>query len=559
MRRKVISGATRPGTARPGVASPTEIGGPESRGQVTFTADAVPAAAAGPMPPELRRGRSAGEVPLAMDPEEFRRLGHAMVDRIAEHLEALPGKPVAPGESPEVVRVVLGADRPLPSEGAEPGLLLEEATDLLMGHSLFNGHPRFFGYITAAPAPVGMLADLLASAVNPNVGGWSLSPVASEMEVQTVRWIAELMGYPADCGGLLVSGGNAANFVGFLAARASAGARWRIRRTGLHGPGSTPLRVYCSTETHTWIEKAADLFGLGTEAVRLIGTDEGLRMDPEALRGAIRADREAGLLPFLVVGTAGSTSTGAVDPLPELARVCREEEIWFHVDGAYGGFAARVPGAPQDLAALAEADSVAVDPHKWLYAPLEAGCALVRRPEALREAFSYRPPYYHFGFEATNFVDYGLQNSRGFRALKVWLGLRQAGREGYLRMIAQDMALARHLHGLTRKHPELEAVTHGLSVTVFRYIPPELRARIGHPEVDRYLNDLNEEVQDRLERSGKAFVSNAVVDGRYCLRACIVNFNTTVADVEALPELVAEVGREAHASATRFREREDVA
>ena len=499
-----------------------------------------------PAPQDLRKGRSAPEVPLGMEAEEFRRLGYTLVDRIAEHLEALPGKPVSPGESPEVIRAALGADRTLPREGTEAGPLLEEAADLLMEHSLFNGHPRFFGYITAGPAPVGMLADLLAAAVNPNVGGWSLSPMASEMESQTVRWIAELVGYPSDCGGLLVSGGNAANFLGLLAARAEVGAGWDIRRTGLHGSGSTPLRVYCSPETHTWIDKAADLFGLGTDAVRLIPTDEGLRMDPQGLRDAITADRAAGLLPFLVVGTAGSTSTGAVDPLQELSRVCKEEGLWFHVDGAYGGFAAGVPGAPSDLEALAEADSVAVDPHKWLYAPLEAGCILVRRPEALRDAFSYRPPYYHFGFEATNYVDYGLQNSRGFRALKVWLGLQQAGRDGYRRMIAQDMALARHLHVLAERHPELEAVAHGLSVTVFRYVPEELRDRLGRPEIEEYLNELNEGIQDRLERSGEAFVSNAVVRDRYCLRACIVNFNTTLADVEALPHLVVEAGRQTH-------------
>jgi aromatic-L-amino-acid/L-tryptophan decarboxylase len=498
--------------------------------------------------PGLRTGRSPGEVPLAMDPAEFRRLGHALVDRIAGHMEALPGKPVSPGVSPEVIREILGADRPIPLQGSEPGALLEEAADLLLGHSLFNGHPSFFGYITAGPAPVGMLGDLLAAAVNPNVGGWSLSPMASEMEAQTVRWIAELAGYPVDCGGLLVSGGNAANFVGFLAARAHAGARWGIRQAGLGGPGSSPLRVYRSSETHTWIDKAADLFGLGTGAVRLIPVDEEFRMDAPALRDAIREDRAAGLLPFLVVGTAGTTSTGAVDPLRELSRICREEDLWFHVDGAYGGFAAAVPGVPADLSALGEADSVAMDPHKWLYAPLEAGCALVRRPEALREAFSYRPPYYHFGFEAINYLDFGLQNSRGFRALKVWLALRQAGREGYVRMMAQDMGLARHLHGLAQGHPELEAVAQGLSVTVFRYVPRGLRSRLGHPEVEAYLNGLNEEIQDRLERSGKAFVSNAVIRDRYCLRACIVNFNTTLADVEALPRLVAEVGRAVHFS-----------
>lgn len=492
----------------------------------------------------LREDRNGRDVPIGMEPEEFRHIGYRLVDRIAKHLEALPHGPVTPGRSPEAVRETLGAGRPLPDMGGDAGKILEEVAELLFTESLFNGHPRFFGYITASPAPVGMLADLLAAAVNPNVGGWTLSPMASEIEGQTVRWIASLIGYPTDCGGLLVSGGNVANFVGFLAARAAVGARWKIRETGLNGPGSAPLRVYCSEETHTWIEKAADLHGLGTEAVRLIGTDGALRMDPEALRGAVRDDRDRGALPLLVVGNGGSTSTGAVDPLRELGAVCREEEVWFHVDGAYGGFAARVPGAPAELAALSMADSVAVDPHKWLYSPLEAGCALVRRPEALREAFSYHPPYYHFGVEATNYVDFGPQNSRGFRALKVWMALRQVGRDGYVRMISGDMALARHLFQLAEVHPELEAVSQGLSVTAFRYVPPSLRDELGSEEAEGRLNELNKEIQDRMERGGEAFVSNAVIRGKYCLRACIVNFNTTRADVEALPELVVRMGRE---------------
>ena len=490
---------------------------------------------------EVRHGR---EVPIGMEPEEFRLIGHRLVDRIAEHLGALPCGPVTPGSSPEAVREALGAGRPLPEKGADPGQVVEEAAELLFSESLFNGHPRFFGYITASPAPVGMLADLLASAVNPNAGAWTLSPMASEIEGQTVRWIAEMIGYPSDCGGLMVSGGNVANFVGFLAARAAAGASWKIRKTGLSGPGSAPLRVYCSSETHTWIEKASDLHGLGTDAVRLIGTEGALRLEPEAVRRAIREDRARGLRPFLVVGNGGSTSTGAVDPLPELGAVCREEEVWFHVDGAYGGFAARVPGAPAELAALSLADSVAVDPHKWLYSPLEAGCALVRSPEALRDAFSYHPPYYHFGVEATNYVDFGPQNSRGFRALKVWMALRQVGREGYLRMISQDMALARHLFHLAEAHPELDAVSQGLSVTAFRYVPPSLRPRLGSEEVEDRLNELNKEIQDRMERGGEAFVSNAVIRGKYCLRACVVNFNTTRADVEALLELSVRMGRE---------------
>jgi glutamate/tyrosine decarboxylase-like PLP-dependent enzyme len=482
-----------------------------------------------------------------MEPAAFRRAGHALVERIAELLEGLPDRPVTPGEAPDVVRSALGGPRPLPERGVDPESVLAEATELLLEHSLYNGHPRFWGYISGAPTPIGILGDMLAAAINPNAGAWVLSPMASEIEAETVRWIAELVGYPIDCGGLLVSGGNMANFVGFLAARAHAGSDWGIREKGLRAGGALPLTVYVSAETHTWIQKAADLFGLGTDAVRWIPTDADLRMDLDALRTRLAEDRAAGFRPMLVVGTAGSVMTGVVDPLPELAELCRAEGIWLHVDGAYGAFAAASPEAPESLRGLALADSVAVDPHKWLYAPLEAGCALVRRPDALREAFAYHPPYYYFGVEAVNYVDWGLQNSRGFRALKVWLALRQAGRSGYERAITQDILLARRITRAAEEHPELEALAGGLSIAAFRYVPADLRERRGAESVEAYLNELNEAIQARLEKSGEAFVSNAVVRGRYALRPCIVNFNTTVADVDALPGIVVRLGRAEHA------------
>jgi glutamate/tyrosine decarboxylase-like PLP-dependent enzyme len=236
-----------------------------------------------------------------------------------------------------------------------------------------------------------------------------------------------------------------------------------------------------------------------------------------------------------------------VDPLPALGAVCQEYGAWFHVDGAYGGFAAAVPEAPDDLRALAGADSVAVDPHKWLYAPLEAGCALVRDSAALRGAFAYHPPYYHFDEHATNYVDYGPQNSRGFRALKVWLALKQAGAAGYRRMIADDIRLSRAMAKAVERRDDLELVTEDLSITTFRYVPPDLRASVGQEAVERHLDALNRELLDRIQRGGDAFVSNAVVGGRYLLRACIVNFHTTLADVEAVVDVAARVGRQVDA------------
>lgn len=478
---------------------------------------------------------------LHLDGAAFRDIGHRLVNQIGDFLDALPDGPVTPAESPATVRSLLAMGR-MPESGADAGELVSNAADLLFQHSLFNGHPRFFGYITSGAAPIGMLADFLAASVNANVGAWKLAPLATEIEAQTVRWIADFIGYPQDCGGLLVSGGNMANFAGLLAARTSM-AGWDVRKTGLAGADAKRLCCYASKETHTWVQKAADMFGFGTDSIRWIPVDGRQRMDLPAVERQILQDREQGNRPFAVVGTAGSVSTGAVDALPELGAFCRDQKIWFHVDGAYGGIAAMVPGAPEDLRGLADADSVAVDPHKWLYAPLEAGCALVRNPRDLLNAFSYQPPYYNFNDEAINYFDFGPQNSRGFRALKVWLALQQAGRAGYQRMIGDDMRLAQHLHEILGVRPEFEVFTQNLSITTFRYVPESLRAGIGTEAVEATLNRVNQELLKKIDGSGELFLSNAIIDGKYALRACIVNFQTALADIEAIPVIVSRLGR----------------
>jgi aromatic-L-amino-acid decarboxylase len=499
------------------------------------------------------------KAPLAMTAEEFSRAGHQLVDRIADLFRCLPDGLVKPNESGATVRHALRADRGLPETGASAEAVLSEAAELLFRHSLFNAHPRFFGYITASPAPIGVLGDFLASAVNQNCGSWSLAPMATEIEAQTVRWIGEFIGFPGvsngldGAHGLLVSGGNMANFVCFLAAR-TAKADWDVRKRGLDGGNlhesrgqsarSGRMLIYGSAEMHTWIQKAADLFGFGSDAIRWIPVDEKQRMQTNELRRQIQHDRAVGDRPFLVVGTAGSVSTGAVDPLPEISAICRDFDLWFHVDGAYGALAAAVPDAPDDLRALGNADSVAVDPHKWLYAPLEAGCALVRRSEHLKNAFSYHPPYYQFKEEMLNFVDYGPQNSRGFKALKVWLALQSVGRRGYIESIAEDMRLARKLYDALQAHGDFEVLTQWLSITTFRYVPPGWRANMGQAAVAERLNRLNQELLTRVENSGEAFFSNAVVGGKFALRACIVNFHTSDQDVEAVPALVARLARE---------------
>lgn len=494
-------------------------------------------------PPDILPRQSERSAPLDLDPEAFRAIGHDLVDRITDLLAGIADRPVAPDTTPAALWTTLGV-RPLPETSSDPADLMDIATKLLFDNSTFNGHPRFWGYITASAAPIGILGELLAAAVNPNVGGWSLSPIATEIEAQTVQWIAELLGYPLDGDGVLVSGGNMANLVGLTAARA-AKTPWDVRASGLQGQ-EHPLCVYASTEAHTWLQTAVDILGMGTDAIRWISTDADLRMNISELQRRIRADREEGVQSIAVVGTAGTVSTGAVDPLPEIAGICREHDLWFHFDGAYGGLAVATREAPADLHGLREADSVAVDPHKWLYAPLEAGCVLVRDPHALLNAFSYRPPFYHFedavGDPEINYYEHGPQNSRGFRALKIWLALQQAGRNGYAAMIGDDMSLARALYRHASDHPTLEPFTRSLSITTFRYVPEGLEP--GTERVERYLNVLNEALLTRLQRSGEVFLSNAVVGGAFVLRACIVNFRTAAADIEALPGIVARHGVE---------------
>lgn len=477
-----------------------------------------------------------------MQKAEFKQLGYQLIDTIADFIDTVDERPITSGESPSQLQKVLGS-RSFPEEGESASVLLPKAAELLFDHSLFNGHPKFFGYITASPSPIGALGDLLAAMINANVGAHILSPMATEIEKQTIQWLAEMIGLEPTYGGIMVSGGNMANFTGFLAAR-TAKAPKSIKEKGISNASSQML-VYCSQTTHTWVEKAAILFGHGSDSIRWIPADARNQMNNQALEERIQQDIADGHQPFMVVGTAGDVSTGTVDKLDEIAAICKKYDLWFHVDGAYGVPAAVIPELRSQFAGLEEADSIAMDPHKWLYNPLEAGCTLVKNPQHLTDAFSSNPAYYKFdkfnGEEAQNFYSYGLQNSRGFRALKVWLTLQQVGRQGYIKLIQEDIDLANLMYSLADQHPELEAVIHSLSITCLRYVPLEVKKETDQ---EAYLNQLNEALVDKLQLGGKVFFSNAIVQGKYCLRACIVNFRTKEKDIKEVIEIVVEAGRE---------------
>ena len=484
-----------------------------------------------------------GLTEIEMSPKDFKKAGYKLVDQLAEFLSSFDSRLVTQGKLPSEIKSLLG-DGSLPEKGcSDVNRLLNDATELLMKNSLFNGHPMFFGYITSSPTSIGILGDMLASAINPNVGAGILSPVATEIELQSIKWMAEFIGYPTDSGGVMVSGGNMANFLGFLTAR-KAKANWDVRQEGLQG---RQMLVYASEENHTWIHKAFDLFGLGLKSIRWIKPLPNREMDVVGLENQLVEDIKAGHQPFCVVGNAGTVSLGVVDPLDEIAAICKKYDLWFHVDGAYGAPAAGLQEAEPKLKALKLADSVAIDPHKWFYAPIEAGCTLVKDKQKMIEAFSFRPPYYNFkgdGEEAVNFYEYGMQNTRGFKALKVWLAFKQIGREGFQKLIQQDIDLAKILFDEVSANAELESFMHRLSITTFRYVPTDIRR--DDPSQLEYLNDLNQKILNRIQKEGEAFVSNAVINGKFLLRACIVNFRTREEHMKLLPKIITRVGSEIH-------------
>jgi aromatic-L-amino-acid decarboxylase len=407
--------------------------------------------------------------------------------------------------------------------------------------SMYPGHPRFMAYITGTGTIPGAAADLLAAAVNMNVGGWRLSPSATEIELALIRWFAGQFGLPDDAGGLLCSGGAMANFIALKCARDDR-ASWDIRNQGVSaGPA---MSLYASEEVHVTTDRAADMLGLGAEAVRKIPIDDGYRIRTDLLREAIERDLADGRLPVAAVASAGTVATGAIDPLDAVADICAEHGMWFHVDGAYGGPAVLAEDLRPLFHGIERADSIAFDPHKWLYTPHSGGCVLVRSMSSQVVSFAALATYVHEDKDRTGHgVDLGMmgpQFSRGFQALKVWVSLLAHGRRAYARRISHDAELARYMGARVAERADLElAVPVSLSICCFRYVPVDLPAGGSR---DEYLNELNERLMTEIQLDGRAFCSNAILNGRFVLRACIVNFRTEAEDCDALLELAIELG-----------------
>ncbi len=408
--------------------------------------------------------------PFDLPPAELRRLGALAADAVASHRERLLERPVFGKVGADAALF----DEPLPEDGRPFEEVLAFVREHVLPFPMGNSHPRFFGFINATADPVGAMADWLAATMNPNC--WGGDHAAIHVEASVLRWIAGMIGYPADAEGILVSGGSMANFTALAAAR-RAMTPGNVREDGLAGPDRPRLTVYASDQVHHCVDKAVDLLGIGTAQLRRIPTGDDFRMDTAALARAVAADRAAGFSPAIVVGNAGTVNTGAIDPLEAIADFCRSEGLWFHADGAYGALASMVPSVRPLFAGLERADSLATDPHKWLYAPYEVGATFVREPGRLAATFRKFPEYLASDPESPFpgpawFAERGVELSRGFKALKVWMGMKTHGRRAYAAQIENDIRLARFLADEVDRRPDFERLAEPvLSIANFRWRP----------------------------------------------------------------------------------------
>ncbi|HEY6152750.1 MAG TPA: pyridoxal-dependent decarboxylase [Candidatus Udaeobacter sp.] len=452
--------------------------------------------------------------------DEIREWSDSVTQFIIEYLGGLRDRPVYRQTSSREIRSQL--DSKLPIKGSDFDLLLKVFRNTIVPFSRQNAHPRMFGYVQSPGTPIGAFADLLASTLNANLTIWRSAPAPVELERVTIDWIRQILGFPPDAGGLFVSGGSMANLAALAAAR----------QTKSDSLGR--LRMYASTATHFSITKAAALLGIGRGNVRHVAVDEHCKMRLDDLVAKITADLEAGYIPFCVVGNAGTVDAGAVDSLGEIREIANRFQLWMHVDGSYGAFAILADSARKLFAGMEQADSIALDPHKWLYLPVDVGCVIYRNPEFAHAAFAHEAEYTRmFGEQADEaFVcwDYGPELSRRFRALKVWMLLKGVGLDRLRNAIESNLASARYLESMVQASDDFEMVAPvELSIFCFRHVPAQLRNDSAE-QIDQF----NERLLVALQRDGSSYLSNTTLAGRFALRGCVLNYRTTLRDMEIL-------------------------
>jgi aromatic-L-amino-acid/L-tryptophan decarboxylase len=474
--------------------------------------------------------------PLEPSSQEIRDMAASAVDWVVAYVESIRSMPVAPDTSSAQLRARIA--EPLPIHGRDFADLLDVFRDVIVPGARHNGHPRFFGYVSSPGTAIASVADFLASALNANMPAWRSAPAPTELEHLAIDWIKEVLGCRPEAGGLFTSGGSMANFTALAAAR-----YWRCGEevaAGGAAASGAPMRIYASTEAHHSTHKAAALLGIGRSNVRSVAVDKRFRMDVDDLIRQVEEDRQAGGDPFCVVATAGSVTTGAVDSLADIAAVAREHGLWMHVDACYGGFARLAPSVRALFDGLDEADTIALDPHKWLYLPADCGCLIYRDPAASRGAFALDADYTRIvqtdPAEAFAFWDYGPELSRPFRALKVWMTMAHAGAQGIAQAIESNLDCARYVAELVESSDDFEMLAPvELSIFCFRYLPPGAKGGAARSATgEAQLNKLNERILAALQRAGSSYVSNTSINGRFALRGCVLNHRTTREDMQTL-------------------------
>jgi len=466
-----------------------------------------------------------------LDPsdDEMRDWGNSVVQLMSDYVRSLRDRGVYRHMFSRRIRNRL--DAALPTKGTDFDGLLKVFREDIIPFSRQNAHPRMFGYVQSPGTPLAAFADLLASVLNANLTVWRSAPAPVELERLTIDWIRQILGFNVEAGGLFVSGGSMANLAAIAAARQAKGA------------SSGRLRMYASSETHFSVAKAAALLGIGRENVQHVAVDERFRIRVDDLAAKITADLQQGHVPFCVVANAGTVNTGAVDPLTEVREVANRFELWMHVDGSYGAFAILAESARKLFAGMERADSIALDPHKWLYLPVDVGCVIYRAPEIAGSAFAHEAEYTRIigekADEAFAFWNYGPELSRRFRALKVWMLLKGVGLDALSDAIESNLACARYLESMARTSDDFEMVVPvELSIFCFRHVPVQLRSE--SPET---IDAFNERLLIALQRDGSSYLSNATLRGRFALRGCVLNYRTTLKDMDILLDDLRRVAR----------------
>ncbi|HZF65081.1 MAG TPA: aspartate aminotransferase family protein [Chitinophagaceae bacterium] len=483
---------------------------------------------------------------LDMEKEAFRKLGYEVIDAIADYYDSIEERRIIPENNSKEIEQVF--EETLPQTAQDAASIFQEWKQRVVPNATHLGSPRYFGFVNGSGNMISVLANALATSVNMNVGGWKAGPAATEIERRVIAWIAELINYPTQCGGLFVGGGTMANFTALLAALRNT-AQYNMAEEGLQwGNRQGMYTLYMSDhEGHISIVKAVDMLNLGRNCIRRVPSNDDLTMNAAALKEMIEKDTKAGCIPFCVVAQVGSINVGVVDPLADIAGICSDKGIWFHADGACGAVGAMLPEKKDLYAGLELADSVTLDPHKWLYIPYECGCILVKDAEKLRRTFSINAPYLQGSlptdYKGLDFFEYGPQMSRGFNALKVWMSIKYHGKEGYQKLLRQNIMCAQHLHKLVCASTDfLPMHEPELFIYSFRFFPGALRQSSEQARLNTYLDNLNQKITDEIMATGFAFIMTSKVKGHVVIRLSICSHRTTLEDIEQVFERLQYIG-----------------